>query len=39
MAKEFAVLAVEDLLTKDIDELRQQALEARDKMQDMIRSE
>jgi hypothetical protein len=39
MAKEFAVLGVEDLLTKDIDELRQQAMEARGKMQDTIRGE
>lgn len=39
IAKEFSVLSVEDLITKDIDELRQQAKEQRDKTHQQLRGE
>lgn len=39
IAKEFSVLSVQDLITKDIDELRVQAQEHRDKTQEQIRGE
>ena len=39
VAKEFSVLSVSDLITKDIDDLRLQAQQQRDKMQEQIRGE
>jgi hypothetical protein len=39
IAKEFSVLSEQDLITKDIDELRVQAQEHRDKTQEQIRGE
>jgi hypothetical protein len=39
IAKEFSVLSVQDLITKDIDELRVQAQEHRDKTQEQIRGD
>jgi hypothetical protein len=39
IAKEFSVLSVQDLITKDIDELRVQAQEHRDRTQEQIRGD
>jgi hypothetical protein len=39
VAKEFSVLSVSDLITKDIDDLRLQAQQQRDRMQEQIRGE
>jgi hypothetical protein len=37
IVKDLSVLSVEDLITKDIDELRQQVLENREKAQQQLR--